>query len=196
MVEYQNFNASYILWEMVAVNVTALTFSVFYCWFTGHLHLFISICAPIRTEEPEKKKKVQLPTDKNVYRIDCLLFVSILKVYSFLSSALSISILSAFSLRLGLLWAGRTATCGFFCQNNTTHEASNLCFWQYLVWRLKKKKQSCLFGAISKTLKEFIGRFTLCNMNNKCKSDWLLPSWPVFSSSFLNNWHPILVPSQ
>lgn len=57
MVEYQNFNASYILWEMVAVNVTALTFSVFYRWFTGHLHLFISICAPIRTEEPEKKKK-------------------------------------------------------------------------------------------------------------------------------------------
>lgn len=145
MVQYQNFNASYILWEMMAVNVTALTFSAFYHWFAGHLHLFTSICARIQTEEPEKKK-YGYQTDKNVYRIDCLLFVSILKVYRFLSSSLSISILSAFSLRLGLPWAGRMATCGFFCVWITPHMRPVTCAsdntW-YGDWK-EKKRAACL----------------------------------------------------
>lgn len=76
----------------MAINATALTFSVFYRlihWSSPFVHLYL--CPYI--DRRAREEKLQVPTDKNIYRMECLLFVSILTVCSLPSSALSISIL-------------------------------------------------------------------------------------------------------
>lgn len=82
----------HIFWEMMAINATPLTFPVFYHlihWSSPFVHLYLCPYIDWRA----RKEKLQLPTDKNIYRIECLLFVSILTVYNLSSSALSTSIL-------------------------------------------------------------------------------------------------------